>query len=265
MLLVKSYIIIYVGRSTYHTVDVRIHMKKVTILLICSLIVFIFIIPSQATIGFSDSFNRLDGPLGENWTVVSGRWAVESEECSQDMECSWRAKCTVGDSICTDFIICTETRVVSGLGAGILFRYTDACNYYEAFIREDTDKAVIAKRIDGSKALWIKAASFASEQGIDYTFKLEVSGNVFKFYIDDVLVVEASDSDFGQGKIGLAGVKAHAHFDDVIIMNQSLNAVPEPVPLVGLTLCIVTLVTYVLIRHKPRSSGNANKYKLTGI
>lgn len=226
-------------------------MQKAAISLVFALLIFYSIIPAQATTIFSDNFNRSNGPLDEDWQVVYGTWTIENQECSQDDGCPWRARCVVRDSIWTDFTVTVKARIIDGWGAGILFRY-DGGNWYEALIRQDIDVAAISKRVVGSPVQWIKRVSFACEEEVNYTLKVEVDGNKFRFYIDDVLIVEASDSAFCQGKIGLTSIKAHVHFDDMVIVSTYNHVIPEPAPLIGLTLCITALVCYILVRRKPK-------------
>jgi len=228
-------------------------MRKIIIcLFLFVMLAFTFVFPAKASIVFSDNFNRPDGSLGSDWTVVSGTWAIENEVCTQN-DTSWqRYRAVAGDSNWRDFSVTLKTKIVEGMGAIVLFRYVNNENWYEAFVRQDIDKAVISKVVAG-KITWIVSTPFTCDLGVWYRLRVDVSGNLIRFYINDVIVLEATDSTFGKGKIGIGALHADARFDDVVVNNPipELNRVPEPATLVILIVLIAGVASYVLIHRKP--------------
>lgn len=231
------------------------YMRKITCLFLFIMLVFTVVFPARAAIVFSDNFNRPDGSLGSDWTVVSGAWTIENGEASQSNASQsdidlLRAHSVAGDSSLSSFAITAKVKIIEGMGAIILFRYVDAKNWYEAFIRQDIDVAVISK-YEAGKIIWINSTKFTCEKGVWYKLKVEAFGDLLRFYVDDTLILKAKDSTFTQGKIGLGALFAHVHFDDVEVDNPGgFNVVPEPTPLVVSMLLIAGLFSYMLIRRK---------------
>jgi hypothetical protein len=83
----------------------------------------------------------------------------------------------------------------------------------------------MAKRVAGTWSV-ISGISRAHDLDFWYQLKVELSESNFKCYIDDTLVIEASDSALVQGRIGLRTKQCSAHFDDVKINGS--GGVEEP-------------------------------------
>lgn len=226
------------------------YMRKIICLFLFIMLVFTVVLPAKAAIVFSDNFNRPDGSLGSDWTVVSGTWTIESGEASQSDVSLLRAHSVAGDPTWTSIAIRVKVKIVEGLGAIVLFRYADSKNWYEAFIRQDIDVAVIS-RYEAGKINWIAAVPFTSELGVWYELKVEALGNLIRFYVDNVLIAEAVDSTFASGKVGIGALDAHVQFDDLEVANPSFNVVPEPMPLIISIVLIAGLASYMLIRRRP--------------
>ena len=226
-------------------------MRRVVGILVFMLLASYFMLPARAATVFSDDFNRSDEPLNANpnWEIVRGTWAVESGECSQSDSSLIRAHSVAGDSSWINSAIKVKAKIVDGLGVIVLFRYVDAKNWYEAFIRQDVDLAVISRYEEG-KINWIARVPFACEPGVWYELRVEVFGSLIRFYVNNVLVSEATDSTFASGRIGIGALDAHVHFDDLEVANPSFNVVPEPAPFVISLMLIAGLARYGIIRRR---------------
>lgn len=225
-------------------------MKKIAAIMLFILTISYFTVSAQGMIVFSDDFNRADGPIDGDWNVVFGSWTVEENECVQTDTRWGRIHAVAGDSSWDNFVITAKAKIVEGLGVILFFRYVDTQNWYEAFIRQDINKAVISKR-EASEIRWIATTPFECELGTCYRLRVEVYGTLIRFYINDALVLEATDTAFTSGKIGLGALKAHITVDDVEVNNViPTNVVPEPGPLVASIIFITALASYMIFRRK---------------
>jgi len=224
-------------------------MQKLENLLVSMFLVFYLISPIQATIVFTDNFDRSDGPLGGEWTVISGKWAVKNGKCIQTDTSLSRSHSIVGDLNWMDVVIKVKAKLIEGSGVIVLFRYVDANNWYEAFIRQDIDVAVISK-YEAGKTNWIKWTPLTSELNVWYELKVEVFRTLIRFYVDNVLVLETIDSTFTKGRIGLGTLMSYAYFDDVKVTNTLTNIFQEPITLEFFIISIAVLTSYAAFRYR---------------
>jgi len=229
-----------------------VRMKKIVVLGVYTFLVLcLFVASVRAVLVFYDDFERPDGALGSDWTVVSGDWGIESGESSQNNTDLLRAHTVAGDSSLTNFVVEAKAKIVDGLGVIVLFRYVDSKNWYEAFIRQDIDVAVIS-RFENGKINWIASKTFVCETDTWYLLKVEAFSDLIRFYVNDQLVLEATDSTFTNGKVGIGSLDAHAHFDYIQVNNPSFNVVPEPEPLITSVILVAAFVSYMLLRQSKR-------------
>ncbi|NHJ31527.1 MAG: hypothetical protein FK732_01575 [Asgard group archaeon] len=159
---------------------------------------------------FYDDFS---GDLSQ-WSSIHGTWAIESGELSQSDSNLWETFSVAGSNEYADYVIETKVKLVSGTetSAGILLRFGDVNNYYTFYI--NPTMAVLGKRVTGT---WTTISGISKAHALDvgYELKVELSQSDFKCYIDNTLVIEATDTTFVQGKIGLRTKLCDALFDDV--------------------------------------------------
>ena len=158
-------------------------------------------------------FDDFSGDLSQ-WSSVRGTWAIENEEMTQSDSNIWEAFSVAGNGEYANYVIETKVKLVSGSesSAGILLRFEDGNNYYTFFINPNF--GVLAKRVAGT---WYVVSWISRAHALDvwYQLKVELSQSDFKCYIDSTLVIEATDTSFVQGRIGLRTKQCHSHFDDI--------------------------------------------------
>ncbi|MBK1877240.1 WD40/YVTN/BNR-like repeat-containing protein [Pelagicoccus mobilis] len=125
-----------------------------------------------------------------------------------------------GQSSWTDYAVEAKMKASSwgGSQAGLIARYSDNSNYYLLFYKPSAGTLTIQKNVGGTKT------NLASEPatlnpGDFYNLKFVVSGNNLLGYLNDIMVVSATDSSHSSGRAGVNTYKQIASFDDFSVKN----------------------------------------------
>jgi hypothetical protein len=98
-------------------------------------------------------------------------------------------------------------------------RFTDSSNWYGAAIYNGTPLEVqIRKKVAGTSSD-IARVPFAVTFGTWYTLKFEVKGSTLRLFVDGVLQIEASDTQFASGQVALLVDRSDVSWDDVVVTN----------------------------------------------
>jgi hypothetical protein len=95
---------------------------------------------------------------------------------------------------------------------GVAGRVTDDNNYYYMTVR-NSNRISLRKLVNGT-ITELDFAPMTVALGRWYALRFEIVGDRLKGYVNDMLMVEATDSTFARGKSGLITVKTSASFDD---------------------------------------------------
>jgi hypothetical protein len=144
--------------------------------------------------------------------VFSGDWAVRAEP---DAPTPPNVLCQTGtakfpalalsDKVYTDLVVSVRFKPVSGRedqAAGIIFRVQDQDNYYilRANALEDNVNFYIYA---SGKRSHIRGSSIKVPSNEWQELRVEVEGNHFRGFLNDQLVIEASDGSYSAGRVGL--------------------------------------------------------------
>jgi len=164
---------------------------------------------------FVDNFAHLD-----NWTIQNGRWQVRDGRLC--IEGTGRIYHSLNRS---DYVIDINlARISQGNGYGIFFRDSGgpAFNGYTFQYDPGYGKGafIFRKWINGRELsvpiARVDAPTGYNWYGIDRQVRVEVRGDTFTAFIDGQLVVQARDTTFTQGGIGLRSWDATSVcFDDL--------------------------------------------------
>ncbi len=173
----------------------------------------------------------------DRWNETVGRYFYLRDNkyyLGRDHGNSGEHRTFAGDDDWTDFTITVKANLLRGKGYGIYFRTTNEPNInsyifqYDPFYNRGGQGSFLFRKVKNGR----ETAPIASTRRKDTVFKgpdtwwykqereikLEVKGNNFKAYVDGVLVVEATDNSFDEGKIGFrTWGKSQAYFDSVEI------------------------------------------------
>ena len=122
-----------------------------------------------------------------------------------------------GDPTWTDITLSAELTSSSGNPSEdiwLLFRVQDKDNYYLFTLEGPSGKAELYKLV-GGKYTMIKAGSLTASANVTYTIKVVLAGSSIKVYNGSTLILEAIDTQFSKGYVGLGANGAFGTFDNV--------------------------------------------------
>lgn len=169
--------------------------------------------------------------LAQDWSSTGGAWAVENNEYSGE-----------GDGIAIytaadygDFLYkATSEYVGTNAGdTGIVFRYTDDDNYYQAFVSgtEGNRYLRLYRVADGVAVQLCEPIAFDPQVQTPLEWTVICEGSSISVQLGSYILT-ATDATFTSGKIGVkVGNAAHLHFDDISVINE-----PAPVPATDITV-----------------------------
>jgi len=183
---------------------------------------------------FSDNF---DDGNANGWTKSGGSWSVVADGTPAYRQTSTGAdaKAQAGTLSWTDYATQARVRPLafngSGRYAAVLSRAQNMTNFYYLGL-SNSGQVVLGKRVGGGPTT-LASAPLAVTTGTWYTLRLEAFGTTLRGFVDGALVVSASDSSFGAGRVGLSTYFASASFDDLVVStdgspNPSTSATPTP-------------------------------------
>jgi hypothetical protein len=111
----------------------------------------------------------------------------------------------LSDKVYADVVVSIRFKPVSGRqdqAAGILFRVQDQDNYYILRANALEDNVNLYIYASGKRSE-IKGSSVKVPSGQWQGLRVEVGGNHFRGFLNDQLVVEASDDSYPAGRVGL--------------------------------------------------------------
>lgn len=114
-----------------------------------------------------------------------------------------------------DAVFSTDLQFVSGAtNAGLAFRAQDHNNLY--LFRISGSTAELFKRVNGTYTS-LGSTPFAPSVGTWYSLNVLMIGDNIRAYIDDTLMLTATDSEFETGKLGLRTHATEAFFDNTCV------------------------------------------------
>ncbi len=167
------------------------------------------------------------GALPAGMTSFSGRWAVRAEpgapsapnSLCQTASAEFPALQLTAE-VHRDVRVTAQVEPISGQedqAAGLLLRVQDAKNYYIVRANALEANVGIYRYVDGRRSE-IRSGSATATAGAWQQLRGEVSGTTIRGYIGGRLVVEATDSTFKQGGVGLwTKADSVTCFDDVTL------------------------------------------------
>lgn len=182
--------------------------------------------PSAAPAAWSFDGDAAGGlPAGAE--IFSGSWVVRAEA---DAPSKPNALCQVGDAefpalalgtgIYGDLTVALRFKPISGRvdqAAGIISRVQDKDNYY--IIRANVLEAnVNLYKYAGGRRSGMKDGAARVAQGQWQELRLEISGDRLRGFLNGQLVVEATDTTYRAGRVGLwTKADSVTCFDDVVV------------------------------------------------
>lgn len=152
------------------------------------------------------------GSAPEGTEIFSGTWEVRPES---DAPSTPNALCQTGEAefpalvlggeLYTDLMLSTKFKPISGKqdqAAGLIFRVQDKDNYYIVRTNALEGNVNIYKYANGRRSV-IKEGSANVASGQWQELRVQANGNSIQGFLDNQLVVEATDDTYQVGKVGL--------------------------------------------------------------
>lgn len=180
--------------------------------------------------------DRFDDNTWDNWCYYGyNRYiAADSGKLALGIDPGWGTannyrsgeKALVRGRIWDDLTIQADVTIVQGnRDAGLIFRVAhpavgyDAMEGYFAGIIPAANKAILGK-MDGRRWHELAAKDFSCRVDQPYRLKVTARGEAIRFFVDDVLLIEITDSTYPRGFAGVRVVDTHAEFDNILIDSQ---------------------------------------------
>ncbi|GIF20274.1 pectate lyase [Actinoplanes tereljensis] len=179
-------------------------------------------VPAYADTLFGDNF---DDGNATGWSTNGGSWSVvtDGSPAYRQSSTSANARSLAGVTSWTDYTVSARVRPIafgaSNRTVGIAARVRSSGEYYALVITGGG--AIQLQRVSGGAATVLATAVAGGS-----TLALTVRGSALTGSVDGVPVVQAVDSAFASGRIGLLASYASVSFDDVLVD----TAAPEPQP-----------------------------------
>ncbi len=117
----------------------------------------------------------------------------------------------------------------------LVFGFQDTGNYYFALFNNEQSATQLFKVVDGIRgaALATATTDWLNDNAY-HSVKVSRLGNDISVYFDNALVMSASDSTFGIGKVGVGSYNDSACFDDVSVMGAASTSLDSVAPVITL-------------------------------
>jgi len=221
-----------------------------------------------------------DNPGGGGWSVVNG---VALNNANATNRRIYRGDTTWTDYSFSAIISSTDT---SG-DIGLIFRSQSDGNYYRfVWSRGSTNNYRLERVVSGTATTLGATAGAAYETNRWYHIEILAEGSRLRVYIDGVLVLDRTDTQWPSGRIGLyANTQNTAFFDDVLVTRLGSQScfvgandlitytltISNQSPIAGYDLLItdvvptdLSLVSYTLTSDDPASAVTAQPSPIPG-
>ncbi|WP_372814135.1 beta-L-arabinofuranosidase domain-containing protein [Paenibacillus sp.] len=177
---------------------------------------------AKATGFIEDHFDQ--SYINDNWEIIEGSWAISSGKLTVPAGRGYKALAKSAEL--QDFTVETEISLANRNGdAGLLFRVADASSgadnvkgYYAGISAGGTGSVFLGRMNNNWTEL--KRSSITVNPNVTYRFKVTAAGPLIRFYVNDALVLEHTDTSYASGKIGVRIYQSEAIYDNLRIKQQ---------------------------------------------
>ena len=211
-----------------HNRRTKLTIVSAGVALVIGLVVSVATSASAATL-FSDDFN--DGNAS-GWTTSGGTWSVVTDGTGvyRQSGTSGDARARAGQSSWTNYSVTARVKptAVNGTNrfAAVLARTQSATSYYYVALR--SSNTVELKKLVNGTATTLASAPITFTLNTWYTLRLEVTGTTLRSTVNGGTALQATDTQYAAGGIGVATFNATANFDDVIVDSGTGPTTPPP-------------------------------------
>lgn len=172
-------------------------------------------------ISFSDDYNS--GFNAGNYTIVNGNWEVSSTyQNLRNQDNSQTGIILTGPSDWADYTMTTRFKTYKQLTSGaneqvarVVFRYTDASNYYEAYVELDGD-LMLRSHVNGVASTLLTEQTTVNPL-VWNTMSIVANGSSITVSLNGTAFETIVNQDHSQGSAGFLTENCKGRFDDLVI------------------------------------------------
>lgn len=182
----------------------------------------------QAEVLLSDNFSEevegryaLSGKSG-SMAVTGGTLVMDVSKADEAPIVTAGQTSWSGYTVESQIRITDNTRMGSGISAGLIFRYQNDDNFCHARIdmgKTSSNPSFQVYRWQGGKAASLYSTTLSGEWNDSYHIRVSDDGDTVRFYLDGVLMTSLTSSELGMGggKVGYRAYSARAELDDLLV------------------------------------------------
>ena len=155
-----------------------------------------------------------------DWETTKGTWSITDDgtKVLHQSSTSVEGRAIKGDKSWTDYSIQADVKVNNFNGSNralLCGRFIDANNYYAVSLSSKNGGLVeLRKKIDGKSSV-VGKADVSISAGEWYNVELKMEGTSLKVYINNTLVIDATDTSLSNGAAALISSKVDVAYDNV--------------------------------------------------
>ena len=185
--------------------------------------------PARAETLFADTF---DDGNADGWSRNGGAWSIVTDgtPAYQQSSTGTNARALAGSASWTDYTVQARVKPVAfgnaTRNAGVAARAQSTSQYYTLVLTGGGTAQL--QRVSGGTATALATAPIGGGAGTWRTLALSVRGSTLTGFVDGARVLEATDSAFASGRIGLVTAYTNAIFDAVAVDTAAPGPGPSP-------------------------------------
>jgi len=167
-----------------------------------------------------------DPAAKSDWETFKGNWNISDGSYKVEYDGSRVHHTLTGNESWRNYVVEVDMKVDRHFWSGVIFRAKTEMEYYVYYLNTSRNKVQLFKHIPDTYESrndldLIIPSGVVIKNGVNYNLKVEVNDSNFKFYINDVLQHEFSDSSYQSGRAGLWSWQTNATFDNFRVTTTS--------------------------------------------
>ena len=175
---------------------------------------------------YNETFNNGNT---NGWSSYGGLWSVDSGSLS--VSAAWGDKIVADNIFCVDFVYEADMTITGGDQIGLIFRVTepkigsDAFRGYYAYLSAEHDYVSLGKM--NNDWTFLVSSNMQLDFNDTYRIMVEAKGSRIRIFVNNVLMIDYTDTQFNQGTIGIRTYDGEGNVDNIRLTPLALNPPPE--------------------------------------